>query len=97
MELGELGRIVAAGESETVEFKKSTALLARAGEALCGFLNGRGGRVFLGVTPEGRIAGQQVGAKAQKSLPDALVDEAAENDSGAEPPGALPDGGSRPE
>ncbi len=59
MELNELERIVAAGESETVEFKKSTAQITRAGETLCAFLNGQGGRVFVGVTPEGRIVGQQ--------------------------------------
>ena len=60
MELADLEKIVAGGESETVEFKKSTAQLARAGETLCAFLNGQGGRVFIGVTPEGKIVGQQV-------------------------------------
>jgi len=72
MELEELGRIVAAGESDTVEFKKSTALLTRAGETLCGFLNGRGGRVFLGVTAEGRILGQQVSDKTQREVAEML-------------------------
>jgi len=72
MELGELGRIVAVGESETVEFKKSTALLPRAGESLCGFLNGQGGCVFLGVTPEGRIVGQQVSDKTQREVAEML-------------------------
>ena len=60
MTLQDLEQLVAAGESETVEFKKSTAQLTRAGETLCAFLNGQGGRVFMGVTPEGRILGQQV-------------------------------------
>ena len=55
-----LQAIVTAGESETVEFKKSTAQLTRAGETLCAFLNTNGGRVFIGVTPEGRIIGQTV-------------------------------------
>jgi len=48
------------GESETVEFKKSTALLTKVGETLCGFLNHRGGRVFVGVSAEGKIIGQHV-------------------------------------
>lgn len=39
MDLGELRRLAAAGESETVEFKKSTAQLRPAAETLCGFLN----------------------------------------------------------
>lgn len=60
MRLDELERIVAAGESDTVEFKKSTGLLSRAGETLCGFLNGRGGRVFFGIAPDGQIVGQQI-------------------------------------
>lgn len=49
------------GESETLEFKKSTALLMKAGETLCGFLNGRGGKVLIGVTDEGKILGQNIG------------------------------------
>lgn len=60
MELNELEKIVSFGESETVEFKKSTAQLTRAGETLCAFLNSQGGRAFVGVTPEGKIVGQQV-------------------------------------
>lgn len=50
MQLAESEGIVASGESETVEFKKSTAQLARCGETLSAFLNGQGGRVFIGIT-----------------------------------------------
>ena len=60
MNLQDLEQIAAAGESETVEFKKSTGQLTRAGETLCAFLNGQGGRVFIGITPEGRVVGQQI-------------------------------------
>jgi predicted HTH transcriptional regulator len=60
MTLQDLEHIAAAGESETVEFKKSTAQLTRAGETLSAFLNCQGGRVFIGVTPEGRVVGQQI-------------------------------------
>lgn len=60
MTLQDLEQIVAAGESETVEFKKSTAQLPRVGETLCAFLNGQGGCVFVGITAEGRILGQHV-------------------------------------
>jgi ATP-dependent DNA helicase RecG len=48
------------GESETLEFKRSTAELRRAGETLCAFLNGDGGRVLIGVGPDGKVVGQQV-------------------------------------
>ena len=61
MDLAELEKAVAAGESETVEFKRSTGQLTRTGETLCAFLNGQGGQVFIGVTPEGKVLGQQVG------------------------------------
>jgi ATP-dependent DNA helicase RecG len=53
-------RLAAAGESEDVEFKKSTSQLQRAAETLCGFLNGDGGSVLIGVTPEGQVVGQSV-------------------------------------
>ena len=60
MEPLDLQNIVAAGEPETVEFKKSTAQLPRVGETFCAFLNGEGGRVFIGATPKGRMVGQQI-------------------------------------
>jgi len=60
MNLADLERLAAKGESEDVEFKKSTSQLRRAGETLCGFLNGTGGLVLVGVTSEGQIVGQTV-------------------------------------
>lgn len=60
MKLADVERLAAAGESEAVEFKKSTSQLRRAGETLCGFLNGTGGVVLIGVGPEGRVTGQTV-------------------------------------
>ncbi|RJP37133.1 MAG: ATP-binding protein [Desulfobacteraceae bacterium] len=61
MDIRELKKFVSAGESETVEFKKSTGQLRRAAETLCGMLNGTGGRVLVGVTPEGRILVESMG------------------------------------
>ncbi len=60
MDLDAVKRLVAAGESESVEFKKSTAELNRVGETLCAFLNGQGGTVLIGVAPGGGLVGQQV-------------------------------------
>ncbi|MCK6681830.1 MAG: ATP-binding protein [Thermoanaerobaculia bacterium] len=51
--------LVAQGESGTLEFRRSTAELERAGEALSAFLNGEGGKVLIGVGPDGRLAGQE--------------------------------------
>ena len=60
MEFEELAQLVTTGESETLEFKKSTGQLMRAGETLCAFLNGQGGHVLIGVTDQGKISGQDV-------------------------------------
>lgn len=58
--LAALQSLVAQGESETLELKRSTAELKRAGETLCAFLNGEGGKVLIGVGPDGRLVGQDV-------------------------------------
>ena len=50
----------AAGESETVEFKRSTGERREATRTLCAMLNHRGGRVLFGVEADGRVVGQQV-------------------------------------
>ena len=42
-----LTQLIANGESETLEFKRSTAELRRAGETLCAFLNGEGRTVIV--------------------------------------------------
>ena len=60
MKLADLEQLIAGGESETLEIKRSTAELRRAGESLCAFLNGEGGQVVIGVAPDGKITGQQV-------------------------------------
>lgn len=60
MNLEQLRELVAEGESERLEFKKSTGELRGGMETLCGFLNGHGGTVLFGVTPAGKIQGQDV-------------------------------------
>ncbi len=66
------------GESETLEFKKSTAEKERACRTLCAFANGRGGRLLFGVTPAGRMHGQAVS--------DRTLEELAQEFRGFEPP-----------
>ncbi len=72
MHLRELKDIVAQGESDTVEFKKSTGQLRRAGESLCGMLNGSGGMVLIGITPAGRIVGQEIADKTLREVASVL-------------------------
>ncbi|MDI7268612.1 MAG: ATP-binding protein [Myxococcota bacterium] len=55
-----LKRLVAAGESETLELKRSTGELRDVMRTLCGFANAAGGKVVVGVKPDGQIVGQQV-------------------------------------
>lgn len=68
MDRKEIARIVQEGESETVEFKKSTGQLRRAAETLCGMLNGHGGHALIGVTPAGRIIGQEISDKTMREV-----------------------------
>ena len=56
-----ISELVAAGESETLEFKRTTGQRSDAAKTLCAMLNQRGGHVLFGVTPEGAVVGQQVG------------------------------------
>ena len=61
--VSELDQILAwtiAGESDSQEFKATTADRYDACKTLTGFLNLRGGRVLFGVQPDGRVTGQMV-------------------------------------
>ncbi len=68
MNLEEVTAWAAEGESETQEFKVTTSEQYEALKALCGMLNGRGGRVLFGVTPDGKVVGQQVGEQTIHKL-----------------------------
>lgn len=59
---------VSSGESETLEFKRSTGELRAATRTLCAMLNHRGGRVLFGVEPDGRVAGQHVSGRTVEDL-----------------------------
>jgi hypothetical protein len=60
MKLSELKELIRQGESDNLEFKKTTSLLDSAAQTLCGFLNGKGGSVLFGVTSDGTLSGQHV-------------------------------------
>ncbi len=68
MNLEQLRALVSEGESDTLEFKRSTAQLQRAGETLCAFLNGAGGRVLIGVSNDGTIVGQTVAEGTHRDI-----------------------------
>ena len=64
----ELTTLVAQGESETLEFKKTTGERVEAAKTVCAMLNRRGGVVLIGVTNEGAIIGQQVSDRTIEHL-----------------------------
>lgn len=60
MDINQLSSLISQGESETIEFKSSTAQLKPAFETLCAFLNSKGGVVCIGVNDQGKVIGQEV-------------------------------------
>lgn len=68
MNLEDIRHIIARGESEILEFKKSTGQRTEASKTVCAMLNGSGGHVLFGVTNQGEIVGQQVAATTLEDL-----------------------------
>ncbi len=58
--MNDLSILIAQGESETLEFKKSTSQLPRAIETLTAFANTKGGTIIFGVDDNGTVVGQFV-------------------------------------
>ncbi len=56
----QIAAIVAAGESDTLEYKTTTGTRREAAATVCAMLNQRGGLVLFGIAPDGRVLGQQV-------------------------------------
>ncbi len=72
MTYDEIAALVKQGESDLLEFKNTTSQLDKAGRTLCGFLNGQGGMVLIGVTDKGSIGGQEVADSTKQELADIL-------------------------
>ena len=68
MRVDEIERLAADGESETLEFKRTTGERRTGVRAVCAMLNHRGGRVLFGVDPDGRVLGQQVSDRTIEGL-----------------------------
>src|SRR3989337_1011198 len=69
MQLKKLKTLVKHGESEILEFKKSTAQIQAAMQTISAFLNGNvGGTVLIGVTDDGKIIGQEVTDSTRKEI-----------------------------
>lgn len=64
--------LIKTGESESVEFKKSTSSLRETIQTICAFANHHGGYVIFGVDDIGRILGQQVTDDTIKNISNAI-------------------------
>ena len=60
MNIEQLKQLIQQGESQHLEFKKSTAQLKPAFETACAFLNDKGGVILLGVKDNGQLVGQAI-------------------------------------
>jgi len=60
--------LVYRGESDTLEYKKSTSELHSVGKTLCGLLNRHGGNVLMGVTDNKHIVGQDISDQTQQEI-----------------------------
>ena len=68
MNLKELTKLVKQGESDRLEFKKTTGQRTAATKTVCAMLNSMGGFVIFGVTDKGEVPGQIVSAKTIEDL-----------------------------
>ena len=68
MLLEELQSLISKGESESIEFKKTTGQRTEAAKAVCALLNGLGGFVIFGVSDKGEVVGQQVSSKTLEDV-----------------------------
>jgi len=66
--LDDVKALVRKGESERVEFKRSTGQRTAAAKTVCAMLNGLGGFVIFGVTDRDDIIGQQVSTRTLEGL-----------------------------
>ncbi|MCY4258552.1 MAG: putative DNA binding domain-containing protein [bacterium] len=64
----EINEIAAKGESDAVEFKKTTGEKKEAAKTLSAMLNGQGGTVLFGVHPRGQVVGQNVSEKTLENI-----------------------------
>ncbi|MHB9038912.1 MAG: ATP-binding protein, partial [Armatimonadota bacterium] len=68
MNFSGLLELVEHGESEKIEFKRTTGQRSDGAKAVCAMLNGLGGFVLFGVNDDGHINGQQVTSKTLEDI-----------------------------
>ncbi|NQT28854.1 MAG: putative DNA binding domain-containing protein, partial [Candidatus Omnitrophica bacterium] len=61
-------RLISKGESETIEFKKSTGEWKEIIETMSAFSNTKGGNILIGVSDKEKVIGIQIGKKTIEDL-----------------------------
>lgn len=64
----EINELLEGKESETLEFKKSTAQLEKALKSICAFLNHKGGVIYFGIDKDGKAVGQSISDNTIRSI-----------------------------
>ncbi len=64
----EFKKLISCGESETVEFKKSTSMLKEGVETVVAFSNKQGGHLIFGINDNGHVVGQDVTDDTLKNI-----------------------------
>jgi ATP-dependent DNA helicase RecG len=72
MTLQELKRLAAKGESDRLEFKRTTGQRTDAAKTVCAMLNGLGGFVIFGVGDKGELVGQEIGQRTVEDVANEL-------------------------
>ena len=74
MTIDEIKKLIAKGETRTLELKKSTGELKDGMHSACAFMNTDGGWLIFGITPNSlKIIGQQVNDSTRQEIANALT------------------------
>ncbi|HPI19369.1 MAG TPA: putative DNA binding domain-containing protein [Candidatus Kapabacteria bacterium] len=65
-------QIISQGESQTIEFKKSTSMMREAIETIIAFANTEGGYLIFGVADDGSVIGQDVSDGTLKDIANSI-------------------------
>lgn len=68
MNIDKVKSLATVGESQRLEYKRSTANLKDIFQTICAFLNGDGGIILIGVEDNGNLVGQDVSDKTKREI-----------------------------
>ena len=63
-----IAKLISTGESEKLEFKKTTGTRKEGAKTLCAMLNKHGGQLLFGVVDDGQVLGQHVSERTIEKI-----------------------------